>query len=391
MFRSLLSIALALAFGLFLVVVVGANSSRIFDGWELVAPLPQPLAYHRAVMQGNMIYVVGGEVPPWMTPVAPVLQAEVTPINGGVSDWITPMPASRMGDVPLPVPLHRHALVKVVWGSEPIASLYVIGGWSNGNRYSDVWRADLVSSTAPPSLTGWQRSASYPRKIIMHEAIYAQNHIYILGGLDENDKALDEIYYAPINSNTGGLGAWTKTYQALPNLRYRFAAVYVNVNCTPRIYILGGYDGTDAKDQVYSIKIDLSDGNLKEEWIKQRTLPNAIYNHQVIFDGQSLIVIGGGDDKQSIDKIYSATVELDGKLGVWNEEELLPESLYRFAVAFDPGATMPQRNIYILGGKHYDNFQAQVYRSFKAPPISVAAVGADPIYLPLIIGRQACP
>jgi len=78
-------------------LIVSAAQGDLITSWVRVAPLPQPIAYHRAAAYADTIYVVGGEVPDWTTPVASVLQAKVES-DGSVLQWATPE-ATPMGNL----------------------------------------------------------------------------------------------------------------------------------------------------------------------------------------------------------------------------------------------------------------------------------------------------
>lgn len=370
-------IVITLALLALFTVLVSAAENGMITSWVRVAPLPQPVAYHRAAAYADTIYVVGGEVPDWTTPVASVLQAKVES-DGSVLQWVTPEATLA---VSLPVPLHRHALVQARWGETD--SLYTIGGFSRGNRYAEVWRADRVTSPSHTTvqLRGWQELRNYPRKIILHEAVYANGYIYVLGGVGEDDQPLKEVYAAKIQ-NSGDLEPW-QVQRELPRTLYRFSSAHYAVNCTKHyLYVTGGYDGEQIRRNVYMTEID-PQGKLAK-WKDVESLPRALAYHQTIVYGNHLVVMGGSDSDGSYNEVYSALINADGTLGHWVTEVDLPVSIDRFSAVSVAVPNRQSRALYVLGGRNGSDLQSQVY--YAAPLPAPATLHPNLIYLPSIWG-----
>lgn len=368
-------IIVTLAFLALFTLLVSAAESRLISGWVRVAPLPQSIVYSRAVAYGNTIYVVGGEVPDWATPVASVFQAQVE-TDGSIVQWATPVATLA---ITLPLPLNRHAMVQASWGVT--ASLYVIGGFSNGNRYAEVWRADRVASTS--QLRGWIEMRNYPRKIILHEAVYANSHIYVLGGWGEDEHPLKDVYSTKVNSN-GELEAW-QMEQELPKPLYHFSSAYYSINCKNYLYVTGGYDGAQFRRNVYVTEID-PEGRLKK-WKDVEALPRGLAYHQTIVNGNHLVVMGGSGSDGSYNEVYSALIKTDGTLDRWVTETDLPDSISSFATALVKFPNRQSIALYVLGGQNGGDRRSQVY--YAAPlPASVVPDIQNPnfMYLPFIQG-----
>lgn len=330
---------------------------KLITGWALVAPVPQPIVYHRAVFARNRILMVGGEVPVWTTPVAPILQAKVES-DGSISQWATPVTALATR---LPQPLHRHALIQAPQCMTNI--LYIVGGYSNGNRYAQVWRTYWDAPVG--QLSGWTEVRNYPRKIILHEALYTKNRIYVLGGLDEADQPLDEVYSAEVYSN-GDLATW-RAETKLPTPLYRFATVTYADDGKQYIYVIGGYDGKEFQQAVY--RAEIGDNGGWPEWKKIGLLPRAIAYHRAVTVGKQLIVMGGTGNDGSYNEVYSVVLNADNKLGNWQSETNLPDSISRFAAIPVTLPDWPAPVLYAIGGSNGDNFRAQVYHSLPVPPL----------------------
>lgn len=352
-----------------------AATSQLITGWVRVAPLPQPIAYLRAVAYGSEIYVVGGEVPNWTTPVAAVLQAQVES-NGSIQQWMTP---SALAIPPFPVSLNRHALVLA--RGERTDSLYVIGGFSLGNRYAQVWRANLASNA--PSISEWQEVRNYPRKIIYHEAVYANGYIYVLGGLGEDDRPLQEVYSAKLINN-GNLEAW-RAEKELPKPLYHFASVNYAFNCNKHyLYAIGGYDGSQARRNIYMSEIDSANGVLGK-WEEKEPLPRAIAYQQAFIYHNHLVVIGGSGSDGSYNEVYSAFIKADGSLEPWVTETDLPDSISSFTVVPVTFSNAQFPALYVLGGQNGNDRRSQVYYAEPlSPSFTPRSSASGYLYLPLI-------
>lgn len=356
------------------VFLANAAANDLISGWALVAPVPQPIIYQRVVTYDNRILMIGGEVPIWTTPEAPLLQAKVE-TDGSILQWTTPI---ITGTTSLPNPLHRHALVQVPGCSADV--LYVIGGFSNGNRYARVWHADWDHTSQ--QLTGWVEIRNYPRKIVLHEALYANNRIYVLGGLNEADQPLDEVYSAEVYTN-GDLAPWVKEKE-LPKPLYRFASTsYLLGGRQSIIYVIGGYNGVQVQRAIYGAAVD--DKNQLSEWKEIGLLPRPLAYHRVVIINQHLIVIGGTGDDGSYNEVYSTLLDADGRLGEWRTEANLPDSISRFAAIPVTYPNLPGSILYVIGGTNGDNFRAQVYHSSLLPPLLPTNVPSSYVnYLPIV-------
>lgn len=352
-----------------LTLLLFAKATPVIDSWLLTAPLPDGVVGGQAVAYGDQLYLVGGASQP--TRVSAVVAAQLDN-DQSIIQWnaITST---------LPISLQLHALVQAT------DAVYVIGGWDGANRYATVWRSllstptpapgatatpipQLPAATPTPLLRTWETMRTYPQRIVLHSAVLAGNRIYVLGGVDENNKPLDRVFFAELDAN-GNLGVWQET-RRLPSERFRLAAVAHQQGGTDYLYVLGGYDGEQSFRDVYFAAI--WDTGQLNTWTKTTSLPKAMYYHQAVIYQDRLVVLGGRDDTDQFDNVYSAPFMEDGKLGEWVTEPHLPTAIYHFgAVVLAPQP--PQAStIYLIGGLRSDIYQAQVYRARPPSPTPTA-------------------
>jgi hypothetical protein len=142
--------------------------------------------------------------------------------------------------------------------------------------------------------------------------------LYVLGGLDAAGAATSTVYYASLD-DTGAVGAWAAT-TALPEVRYAFGAAIFR----GRLYVAGGYDGTDSPvATVYSAPIN-DDGTLGT-WATLPSLPVPVAYHQLVTTGGVLYVLGGTlsaaadpisatQSAETVSSVYYNAIEPDGTL-----------------------------------------------------------------------------
>lgn len=357
--RFLLMIALTLALAAFITLLVFAKAPPLVITWLPLAPLPEALVGGRAVVISDTLYVIGGSSQ--LTRTSAFVSAQIDGYNT-ITKW-------NSINSSLPISLDLHALVKTT------DTIYTIGGWNGLNRYAKVWKAPLTG-TLPPN---WTEVRNYPRKIVLHSAVYADNRIYVLGGVDENNQPLKEVYSALVKDAT--LEPWLKNREEMSHVLFRFSAAAYRWQNIDYVYITGGYDGQEARREVYRGTIDSTTHELGT-WKKVSTLPHAMYYHETVVYGDRLVVIGGKNDRESFNQVYSALIQSNGDLGEWVTETALPLSLSRFAaVVVTPPAPTPAI-IYLFGGLHDNIYQSQVYRSEPPTPTPTHTPTPTPTHTP---------
>lgn len=248
-------------------------------------------------------------------------------------------------------------------------ALFVIGGWDGKTTRADVWRATFTSDGRVGT---WAPMPAYPVALDLHDATVLNGRIYVVGGWD-GTQALGGVYAAALEGN--GLGAWQRVGD-LPQALYRLAITAD----TPRLYVTGGYGANgSASAAVYVTGVN-NDGSLSG-W-QTYALPNALYYHKAVIHDDRLVVLGGRDDTQPFAQVYAASIAANGALGGWQTAPALPVALYRM------GAVTVQRYdaeyIFVVGGlRNEAEYQIAVYHSTApVPPTPTAAPTLTPTPTP---------
>lgn len=214
-----------------------------------------------------------------------------------------------------------------------------------------IWLAG-GSSTQPKIeqwQSGWQALNSFHHARRAPAAVAYGNHLYIVGGIDGNDRYVHTVEYAQIEGD-GRLGPW-QLGSALNEGRFYNAVVAAN----GYLYTLGGGSGERGQenyplDSVERARIN-SDGSLGP-WqmishmnTARRGLKSAIHHN-------TLYAIGGYDG-QFLKSIERVTLNQDGTLGSWQMEQ--HESIID---RYIHSAAIHDKTLYLLGGHMRDPAKA---------------------------------
>ena len=191
------------------------------DRWVAAPPLPRPAFHHPAVYHNGWVYVTGGQGE--KVAEAGVYGARVRP-DGGIEPWVEL--------APLPRPRSHHA--SFVHQN----MLYVVGGLdghpAQGNAlYVDIWRAEIQPDG---TLGEWKRASVLPNAYATHSAFAHGDHVYVVGGVENDQRFVNTIWRAPINAE-GKFGAWEQVDPGLPAAR---AHVHETPVMGGRVYSVGG-------------------------------------------------------------------------------------------------------------------------------------------------------
>ena len=215
-----------------------------------------------------------------------------------------------------------------------------IGAWTIGpNNIGIYW--DAEGNPGGLGLSAWSTAAGLPAPRYSHAAALAGDIAFIAGGYD-GSAARAEVWYAPVTA-AGVIGAWTPT-RPLPAARYAHSAVALQ----GRLYVLGGYDGSSARAEVWSAPIS-SSGALGG-WVAEAPLPLAVYAH-AFTAGENTLYVLGGYNGGARDNVWYTRVNADGTLSGWTAGPALTEALYSAAAA------MNGSHLYFSGG--YDGLAAK--------------------------------
>ncbi len=308
--------------------------------WAATTALPQALAQRNTVAHRDHLLVIGGKSDAGLP--SPTIYAARRNDDGSLGLW------RAAGQ--LPVGLYLHAAVVVD------NSLFIIGGWDGSDTRSNVWYATLGDDG---EVFGWQETSALPVGLDLHDAVFINGHIYVVGGWDGN-QAQQQIYAAAVTA--AGTGTWTEV-GLLPTSLYRLAVTAAN----GYLYVTGGFDSADRDVDVVS-SAAVNGTNPLGPWRAEPLLPSPRFYHKALIHDGHLVVLGGQNASGALAEVVSAPLLADGRLGNWRAEASLPVAIYRFgaATATVNGADV----IYVTGGlRGEDETQFNVYHS-TVPPVA---------------------
>ena len=309
------------------------------EGWTATTALPEGLALRNVVTHGDFLYTIGGKGVS-AAPLAAIRGARIN-ADGSLGTW------NLVGQLPVALYLHTAVVAE--------DALYVVGGWDGGQTRNEVWRGVF---NADGSVGSWLAMPAYPLALDLHDGVYLNGRIYVVGGWD-SEQSQRAIYQAVVNRD--GLGAWQLAGE-LPVPLYRLAVTGANGN----LYVTGGYNSNGATNAVYVAALN-GDGTLAP-WQSGTGLPNALYYHKALMQDGRLVVLGGRNDSTVFSDVRIAAIGANGVPGSWQAAPALPAAIFRF------GATSVTRNgsdfIYVVGGLRSETeYQQNVYHStVPAPP-----------------------
>jgi hypothetical protein len=143
-------------------------------------------------------------------------------------------------------------------------------------------------------------------------SVFANGYIYVVGGF-EGTNAMNTVCYAKINSD-GSIGTWIAAANTLPAVRRHLAAVVAN----GYLYAIGGADtaGT-AVSTIYYAKLN-SDGTVGTWQLNSASLGAARLGVTARFNNGFMYAVGGCTDTtctaNSQDDIYYGKVNADGSI-----------------------------------------------------------------------------
>jgi DNA-binding CsgD family transcriptional regulator/N-acetylneuraminic acid mutarotase len=234
--------------------------------WEVQPPLSQPRSRMGAIVDGDKIYVIGGE------------GEEGTPL--GLVEVFDLLTKQWQQASPLPAP--RANLAVAVDGSD----LIVAGGSHLENNtaatdmtiYDDMVRYHRDQDS-------WTPAGKLPVPLAgMAMAVHGDN-LYVLGGWD-GQAMQDSVWGLPLGKvDSARPEDWTVVTH-LPEAKAWFGAVMVD----DQLYVVGGYDGRRelADFAVYNVA--------NNEWRHLASLITPRGGVTLVYDGLTVLALGGGWD-----------------------------------------------------------------------------------------------
>ena len=202
--------------------------------------------------------------------------------------------------------------------------------WTNHNRHA-----------TPPWIAAWQPQPAFHIARRALAAAASDSHVYVLGGMDNNDQYVAQVEYAPIHAD-GSLGEWRFT-TPLGEPRFYLAAAIVD----DYLYAIGGANGQRGRDNIPSATVErapiLADGSLGP-WQRDSYLTTPRRGLQAAVYRNHLYAIGGYDGV-FLKSVERADVMQDGALSPW---QLDPEQA-RVDRYIHSAASLGDK-LYLLGG-----------------------------------------
>jgi len=250
--------------------------------WTQARALPAARYGHASVSLKGRVYVIGGY--DGSSPRGEVWSAPVSSA-GALGEW--------KAETSLLLPVYAHGLAAVD------DRLYVVGGYNGGAR-SEIYKASVSEDG---TLSAWTLAGSLDEARYGLAAAVAISsgpaRLCVAGGSD-GAAARAEVWLSGFNPD-GTLAGWTAV-TALPGPRFSHG-----LTASPHgLFTAGGNNGTAAKDTVYRAAVTY-EGTLGP-WEEQPALPRPLQAHAFGERNGRLLVFGGYDGAQARSEVYSAAV-----------------------------------------------------------------------------------
>lgn len=212
--------------------------------------------------------------------------------------------------------------------------LYAIGG-RDGGALDMIYRAQLNSETGAPG--AWTLEANeLPVGLYYHTSFVYEDHLYVVGG-DDHSGPVASVYIAPIEEDHT-IGTWEQAENDLPVEIALGTAVVLN----DYAYMIGGRDDVGALDTVYYAA--LSAGEIGNWVLMDEALPDPAWGAAAIVMGNDIFAIGGNTGSTRLDTVSMATITAPGETTGWVSQAELP------VITELSGAVTYDGNAYVLGG-----------------------------------------
>ncbi|MDD2819162.1 MAG: tail fiber protein [Candidatus Nanopelagicales bacterium] len=288
--------------------VFNTDQTLPLGSWVSHGNLPATLSQSQVVVTKNRIFTLGGYVNGLFS--ANVYSAPIDS-EGLIGAW------ASAGSIPLGVVASQ----AVACGGR----IYVLGGAVNGGHSGAVHFAEINEDG---TLGSWTTTTALATTLFHSQAVVTKNRIYLIGGYANGGRTSD-VRTAAVNAD-GSLGAW----EAAPNLPqtvYQAQAAIID----DTIYLFGGYVNNVATPTSYSAPIR-SDGTIGN-WSAGPALPASIAAGQAVVTRGRVYLIGGIVDGGPSTSVYSAVIQTNGSLSSWASGAALPFTVVDSQVAVTEG------------------------------------------------------
>jgi N-acetylneuraminic acid mutarotase len=398
----------AVANGLYMYSLGGVTSTTVYSEvrvatintgtgtlslWSTTTPLPTPLFDLTAIAYGGYMYAIGGKTSTSANTGSSAVYYAVINSNGSLGSWTT--------TTALPAIRYKHSsavfngFLYVMGGIDNVNDsntvyysaleadgsvgtwntttafttvrsdfgavvrdgyMYISGGYSSSSStLSDVQYAAIKNDG---TLGSWVTTTPLTQQTFSHGMIAYNGYLYVIGGTDGFAAQYNSVFYAPIYAN-GGVGAWTATSNFSATTRNEHSALIYN----GRIYVIGGYDGTNDTNTVYYGAID-TPGGAAPSWTSGGTFTTARAGHSTVAYNGYLYILGGQTATNTqTNEVRYAPINADGSIGTWNTTTTFTASIGRA----DMAAFAYQGYMYVVGGI---SGSATYYNDVRSAPIN---------------------
>ena len=317
------------------------NSAWTANCW--VADINGGLNDYSSFYSNNLLetnYMVAGSGKPWQQ------QYQINETQtGDIIGWIN--------DTPLEVPIANSASIVTK------NRVYLFGNGDGSLGYSTVYTAPINSDG---TLGAWVTDTALPGAVSNSQAVTIGNRVYLICSRESGAPVYTgKVYTASINSD-GTIGTWSLTTSVPVAMVGGQAIVTRN-----RIYMIGGHNGTSALSTIYFATV-YPDGSLSS-WTSATSLPVAITNSQAVVTKNRVYLLGGHNGTNALNTIYTAAINSDGSIGVWVNSGTLPTTIHS-SLAF-----ISNNTVYLLGGNTGSGFGTIVSTVYSAPINSDGILG----------------
>jgi hypothetical protein len=276
--------------------------------------------------------------------------------NGNTATTHTTPPSTNTASTVLPQNIEYAASVQYN------GYIYEIGGYNSANTYPELNTVYYAPVLPGGDIGGWASTTALPSSVEGATSVVKDGYIYVMGGYSGSGIYIDNVYYAPINSN-GTIGTWSTTSVLPQGIAFSSSAEYNGY-----IYEIGGYNGSNISDIYYS-QIQ-SNGSLGA-WINTGTIPagSTDYLSSTIYDGYLYIA---GAYTNGNNYMYSAQIKSDGSLGALNSKTHLPSIMNNGNSVTQSTLISYNGYLYLIGG---DITVPSTGASSPTPVISFTQIG----------------
>lgn len=217
--------------------------------------------------------------------------------------------------------------------------IYVMGGWNGFTAdLQDVQYAP-INSDGTISAGAWQTTTNLPIALEGFGAVAYNGYIYVVGGLEYSSSTYySSVMFAKQNGD-GSIGAWnTTTSSSISGGREFLGLTAYN----GYLYVVGGGNATAplSDTQYAQIRADGSVGT----WTSTSSLPAGRAGLQAVAYNGYLYSVAGHISGSDTTNVYFASINQDGSIDAWTATN-------NFITARqNPGVTVYNGYLYLVGG-----------------------------------------